>query len=849
MPARKRAAAEMEAHAAVEEPSTLQKLRNMWQFANLAQYISLFGEAVKIDRDFDIEELESECLKPQPSEKLAQIGLALLKHVSSHKGLTPEIFDEYARRQYVAKAPARNPFGTDEEPNKFNDFDVFTKIRVLQQLSVWTLNNPNTIREKLTATEHEQTLWRMEPTGWDAEERSLFVLDDNRMYRLTDPPPPPPPSKTKPKAKSKKSKGSRSSKRQKIATPEAEEAAEEEDASTNEKPDDIDDGFGGRKWECICVTLEDYQEYMASIRKSRDPNEKILFKRLQEDVIPVMESLAEEQAKKQARKMRELENMQKLAMAKRSSRISSRLEKQKEMEEAEEAERRRKAELAAAKAEQERLKKLEEAHDSRRMTREQRLREREAAKILKEEELRKLQENEQKLASNNARLSERHLKAMMKKHENDLKRLNEEEDWFFDCEKCGTYGSNLNDKTPQISCEKCNVWQHMKCHGITEEQAEDSKFTFICTSCRKKEKDANQPKLPPLKFRLSSASPASQSNTQTNGAGPSTETRTLDSVQIPAPLSSAPQAYAPQMHPQPWVDGPSLSPRGQALGPPGIQRSEAAYGSPTKSMNGSSSPIRSSFSKPSNYPPSSPPPFNLQNIPSSPMKSSHLPIPHQNGHSRTNNNANAVTSSTLTNPFTTSHHTTPQLQSFSRPASAAGPGGSPIKHSPANSPRPSTHLSSTYNFNSPHSSFPPSSAHRPSFSPTKHSSPAPLPPHLSSPAPAPAPMRIAPSPNSQMPAQMLPDPIPAPSKHDGMRPVSSHAMSETRIFPPVEGFLPMSSPPILEPPVKKMSPRPERAWGVNGDAEAEVDAEGAVREEQDGEGKGEAVRAVDADSL
>lgn len=35
-----------------------------------------------------VQELESECLQPQPSDKLAQIGLALLKHVSSHKGLT-----------------------------------------------------------------------------------------------------------------------------------------------------------------------------------------------------------------------------------------------------------------------------------------------------------------------------------------------------------------------------------------------------------------------------------------------------------------------------------------------------------------------------------------------------------------------------------------------------------------------------------------------------------------------------------------------------------------------------------------------------------------------------------------
>ena len=71
----------------------------------------------------------------------------------------PAIFDEYARRQFVAKAPERNPFGEDEEPNKFDDFDVFTKIKVLQQLSTWTLNNPNSIRERLAATDSEQTLW------------------------------------------------------------------------------------------------------------------------------------------------------------------------------------------------------------------------------------------------------------------------------------------------------------------------------------------------------------------------------------------------------------------------------------------------------------------------------------------------------------------------------------------------------------------------------------------------------------------------------------------------------------------------------------------------------------------
>jgi len=33
----------------------LHKLRNMWQFSNLAQYIFLFGDAIKVDSDLDIE--------------------------------------------------------------------------------------------------------------------------------------------------------------------------------------------------------------------------------------------------------------------------------------------------------------------------------------------------------------------------------------------------------------------------------------------------------------------------------------------------------------------------------------------------------------------------------------------------------------------------------------------------------------------------------------------------------------------------------------------------------------------------------------------------------------------------
>jgi hypothetical protein len=109
MPARKRGRQEVDLDSSIIEPQTknetLERLRNMWQFSALMQYIYIFGKPVKIDPDFDMEvcarllltlirslmtcqDLEHECLRPEASEKLAEIGLALLKFVSSHRGLT-----------------------------------------------------------------------------------------------------------------------------------------------------------------------------------------------------------------------------------------------------------------------------------------------------------------------------------------------------------------------------------------------------------------------------------------------------------------------------------------------------------------------------------------------------------------------------------------------------------------------------------------------------------------------------------------------------------------------------------------------------------------------------------------
>ncbi|KZF26370.1 hypothetical protein L228DRAFT_11053 [Xylona heveae TC161] len=598
------AAASKKAAAEPEEPSTLDRIRNMWEFANLMQYIYIFGKAVKIDEDLTIEDLETECLIPSPSRKLAEIGLALLKFVSSHRGLTHDLFDEYTRRQYLAKAPNRNPFGDEETPKRFDDFDAFTKIRVLYQLSQWTLIPCERMRERMPEVkDSEQTQWRVEEIGYDSHERLYFVLDDNRLYRRTDPPLPSPPP-PKPKANTKKAKAAaRASKRRKLAVG-AEAEDDEEIGAVNGDSGATDDGFGGMKWECLAVTGDDYRTFLESIRRSKDADEKFLHQRIVEEVMPVIEKAEEEQQRKAARKEKELLTLQKLAGAKRSSRIASRLDKQKEEQEVREAEAKRQAELVQAKKDEERRTKMEAEREARMMTREKRLLEREYRRRLHEEELANLSQGSENVEPGQGRKSERHLQAEKERHEKELEKIAQEDEWFFDCSGCGVHGDNVDDGTHSVACEKCNVWQHSACLGVSREEAEREDFHFICKDCQRRIEDAKKPKIPSLKFRVgpSSSPPAAHHisssfdedvamadiENQAPAASPSKSTSHHHHHHHPPPSSHHLTHPGPRLHilpPHPPVfgqarqstnvgssplgvlNGPRLSPQGQTQGP------------------------------------------------------------------------------------------------------------------------------------------------------------------------------------------------------------------------------------------------------------------------------------------
>ena len=276
-------------------------------------------------------------------------------------------------------------------------------------------------------------------------------------------------------------------------------------------PADVDT-FGGFKWECIAITLTQYRDFCESLKKTKDPNEKTLRESVLNSVIPIIEAAEEKQRRKIERRERELLALEKLATAKRSSRIADKADRDRHEREAAEGERKRTRDLAEAHKQQELQEKMDRDRQSRMLTREQRIKDREFKRLLKEEEFAKATEEAKKLEAGEIRASERRLKDKMEQAKKDLEDLQNEDDWTFDCSGCGMYGKNIDDGSHSVACEKCSVWQHSKCLGVSIAAAEDENFHFVCKDCNRKEEEANQPKVT-LKIRNPSSISPKQSKT------------------------------------------------------------------------------------------------------------------------------------------------------------------------------------------------------------------------------------------------------------------------------------------------------------------------------------------------
>ena len=383
----------------------------------------------------------------------------------------------------------------------------------------------------------------MDVIGYDEGDRAYLVLDDNRLYRRTDAPLPPEPNpqktvkskaKSKSESKAKSSKASsRSSKRRKTSPNgyvAADEDVEEKDDAhdeTEEKAEvaepDIEDPetntFGHLWWECVAVTLTEYNNFLSSIEHStitvpkkankqkklelqtKIDNQEALYDCITNDVLPIIRGAEEERLKKESRREKELIVQERMARAKRSTRLAGRAAKEAEEAAAAAAASEYQKILAEARREQERQRQAEGERKERIETRTQRMKERNYRRALKQEERDELARAAAAAEEGEARMSERKRKAELKKKQKEIEEMPEEE-WVFDCVKCGVHGENVDDGSHIVACERCNVWQHTACLGFSESEANNRDFHFVCQDCLQKEADAKKPKLPTLKIKL-----------------------------------------------------------------------------------------------------------------------------------------------------------------------------------------------------------------------------------------------------------------------------------------------------------------------------------------------------------
>ncbi|KAL1891648.1 hypothetical protein Sste5346_007564 [Sporothrix stenoceras] len=227
-----------------------------------------------------------------------------------------------------------------------------------------------------------------------------------------------------------------------------------------------------------------------------------------------------------------------MASAKRSSRIAGRQEQQKQEELLREEEQKRRLELDVLRKQEQRQRKAEKEREARLFSREKRLHEREIRRVQHREELAQLSEDSKSAENIPGRMSERKRQAEIEKNKEALRELDDEveEEWAFDC-ICGLHGK-IDDGQHSVSCEKCNIWQHSKCLGIDEQEAEKDDFHFVCNPCKRKAANAangQQSNRPIIRIKINT----SASEKTAAGPGPiGTEPPAPAAVQstLPKPL-------------------------------------------------------------------------------------------------------------------------------------------------------------------------------------------------------------------------------------------------------------------------------------------------------------------------
>ncbi|CAG8497949.1 9873_t:CDS:10 [Dentiscutata heterogama] len=427
-------------------------IRSLWEFANVSQFMHTYYDAFGLD-SFDTDELERS-LATDDNIQIGDLIIKMLRTLSFNKNISLDNWEQHLLQQYQKHAPEKNPFGDETCSIKFEDMSVKQKVLILHDLCHWQMRNPDRFRNFLSNQDNPQE-WRVTPVGYDSKGNTYWLFDDNRLCKES-------PKKDVSKKQKSKVKNTRRSRAKHVPSEVNETIAE----TTN--------------WETVCVTIAEWEEFPKRFEKSRNVQEKAFYKLLTEDLLPQILAALHEKEK-------ERKKLDALANRKRSSRIQKREFEKQEADRAaqlkkdqdEREEKTKQEELARLKAERDR--------EARSQARERRSKEREQRLLARDDKLKKEQETtiERQHVIKIKRVSD--IQDHLTPPDTTFQVKNQNpEDWYFDC-LCGISGTNINDGSNMIACDRCAVWQHLDCLLKTDERfrktRDFSQIEYVCARC------------------------------------------------------------------------------------------------------------------------------------------------------------------------------------------------------------------------------------------------------------------------------------------------------------------------------------------------------------------------------
>ncbi|KAF8518471.1 hypothetical protein JB92DRAFT_2902655 [Gautieria morchelliformis] len=241
-------------------------------------------------------------------------------------------------------------------------------------------------------------------------------------------------------------------------------------------------------WMTLCVTLADWESFPQRFEKSTNRAEKKFFNLLINDLVPAITEVLRVDVRKKVMEEAVVHRKRSSRIAvKESVREAERAEARRRAEEEKEMERHRRWEARARKEEEERVKR-----ESMRSTR---LREKDRTGsesadvdvVGGETETKPVLTNGTVLGQPTS-VTPTPVKFVVNVSKSGTHTPKDDDPWELDCEICHRRGMNLDDGQELMCCERCNKWQHIRCHDQADFIAGRPRRNweledFLCTTC------------------------------------------------------------------------------------------------------------------------------------------------------------------------------------------------------------------------------------------------------------------------------------------------------------------------------------------------------------------------------